>query len=267
MVRTEMQIAVAGGSGTLGREVVAALARRGHAVRALSRGAREYPVDLVTGEGLEAALDGVEVVIDASNAGPGRAAARAVLVDGGRRLLAAERAAGVRHHVAVSIVGIDRVPYPYFEVKLAQEAVVREGGVPWSILRATQFHTLLSGAFAASARYGLLPGLHVPLQPVDPSEVAAALAGLAEDEPSHAITEFAGPQIRSVADLARTYKLETGRHAVVLPVSLPGRTGRALASGSITSPGAWGGRIPFAEWVRSHQGRPEVIHVPVGSAA
>jgi uncharacterized protein YbjT (DUF2867 family) len=262
-----MQIAVAGGSGVAGREVVAALTRRGHVVRALSRGSREFPVDLVTGKGLDVALEGVEVVVDASNAGPGRAAAQAVLVDGGRRLLAAESAAGVRHHVAISIVGIDRVPYSYYEVKLAQEALVREGGVPWSILRATQFHTLLWVAFTATARFGVLPGPGIPLQPVDPAEVGVALADIAEDEPSYAITELAGPQIRSVADLARTFKLETGRHAVVAPVPIPGRVGRALRAGGLTSPGAWSGRTPFAEWVRSRRGRPDIVHAPVGSAA
>jgi uncharacterized protein YbjT (DUF2867 family) len=244
-----MLIAVTGGTGTLGREVVRELSERGHDVRALSRRSPEHPVDLTTGEGLDAALAGVEVVVDAANAGPRRKAAEAVLVDGTRRLLAAEARAGVAHHIAVSIVGIDRVPYAYYEVKLAQEAVVRDGGVPWTIVRATQFHTLLDMAFSATARAAILPGAGFPLQPVDPREVAAAIADTAEAEPSRAITQFAGPEVRSMRELAQEWRELTGRRAAIVPVPLAGATGRALRAGELTHPGAWTGRRTFADWL------------------
>jgi uncharacterized protein YbjT (DUF2867 family) len=251
-----MLIAVTGGTGTLGREVVRELERRGHAVRALSRGAAEHPVDLRTGSGLAAALEGADAVIDASNAGPRRRAAEAVLVEGGRRLLAAERAAGVAHHVAVSIVGIERVSAGYYQVKLAQEAVVRDAGVPWTIVRATQFHQKVDLSFAALARFGWLPGAAFQLQPVDPREVAVVLADTAEAEPSGETTQFAGPERRTVRELAQTWRLETGRRALLVPVPLPGRTGRALRAGGLTEPGAWTGRITFAGWLRERAAAP-----------
>jgi nucleoside-diphosphate-sugar epimerase len=110
-----MRIAIVGGTGTLGRHVTAELAARGHDVRVLSRGSAQHPVDLVTGQGLAAALDGCAVVIDASNASAPKRAAQ-VLVEGSRRLLAAEQQAGVSHHVGISIVGCERVPMGYYRI-------------------------------------------------------------------------------------------------------------------------------------------------------
>ena len=97
-----------------------------------------------------------------------------------------------RHHVGVSIVGIDRVGGRYYKAKLDQEAEIVRSGLPWTIVRATQFHTLVARTFAASARIGVLPAMRVPLQPVDPREVGRVLADTAEAEPSRAITQFAG---------------------------------------------------------------------------
>jgi uncharacterized protein YbjT (DUF2867 family) len=242
-----MVIAVTGGTGMAGREVVRELRRRGHEVRSLSR---RTGVDLLTGAGLAAALEGADAVIEASNAGPGRRKAEPLLVGGTRRLLDAERAAGVAHHVAVSIVGIDRVPAGYYGVKVAQEAVVREGEVPWTIVRATQFHGLVASYLSRAARFGVLPGPAFPLQPVDPREVAVVLADTVEDEPSGAITQFAGPECRTVRELAQTWRLETGSRARVIPLPVPGATGRALHAGGLTNPGAWRGRIPFGAWLR-----------------
>ncbi len=246
-----MLIAVTGGTGTLGRELVAALAARGHEVRSLSRSG-PVPVDLRDGAGLDAALDGVEAVIDAANAGPAKAAARAVLVDGNRRLLAAEARAGVAHHVAVSIIGIDRVRAGYHAVKLEQEAVVRDGGVPWTIVRATQFHSLLDAAFAATARFGVLPGGTLPLQPVDARDVAQMVADTVDTEPWRAVARFAGPEVVQLGELARLWRDARGRRALVTPVpaGLLGRVGRELAAGALTDPSAWRGRTGFAAWLR-----------------
>jgi uncharacterized protein YbjT (DUF2867 family) len=249
-----MVVAVTGGSGTLGRAVVRELEARGHAVRALSRHSSAHPVDLTTGQGLAAALAGVDVVVDASNAGPTRKPAEAVLVGGTRRLLAAEGPAGVGHHVGVSIVGIDRVPYAYYEVKLAQEAVVRGGGVPWTIVRATQFHTEVDRRFSATARAGVLPGAGFPLQPVDPREVAEVLADTVEAEPSRATTQFAGPELLTLRELARAWRVATGRRAVIVPVPLAGATARALRDGGLVNRGAWTGRRTFGAYVREHHG-------------
>src|SRR5579862_2901756 len=169
-----MRIAIAGGTGTLGRHVAAELTERGHEVRVLSRHAPEYRVDLTTGAGLAAALDGCQVVVDASN-GPPRAAA-ATLVAGNRRLLDAGREAGVEHHVCVSIVGCDRLPVRYYQVKTEQEDVVARGPLPWTIVRATQFHELLAGFFAAAARFGVVPAVRGVLQPIAAADTARAVA-------------------------------------------------------------------------------------------
>ena len=173
-----MNIAIVGGTGTVGAEAARELAARGHTVRVLSRHAPEYPVDLTTGAGLEPALAGIDVVIDAASG------SKKVLVAGTERLLRAEAAAGVKHHVGVSIVGIDRVGGPYYKLKLAQEAAIRAGGVPWTIVRATQFHTLIAQVFAKSAKLGVVPSLGAPLQPVDPREVGRVLADTAEAAPA-----------------------------------------------------------------------------------
>jgi uncharacterized protein YbjT (DUF2867 family) len=236
-----MNIAIVGGTGTVGAEVARELSARGHTVRVLSRHAPEYPVDLSDGTGLARALAGVSVVVDASQGG------RAVLVDGTARLLAAEREAGVAHHIGVSVVGVDRVGGPYNKAKLDQEAEIARSGVPWTIVRATQFHTLLARTFAASARLGVLPSVTVPLQPVDPREVGRALADTAEAEPSLAITQFAGPEVVSAHELAQRWRESTGSHAVSLRLPVP----HSLRAGGLTNPGAWRGKVTFDAWLAS----------------
>ena len=144
----DMRIAIAGGTGTLGSLVAAELARRGHEARVLSRGAPEYRVDLATGSGLAPALAGCDVVVDASNNSSRHAAQ--VLVAGTQRLLAAEQAAGVRHHVCVSIVGCEQAPMGYYRVKVEQERMAAQGPMPCSVVRATQFHELVLAALTAA---------------------------------------------------------------------------------------------------------------------
>jgi uncharacterized protein YbjT (DUF2867 family) len=244
-----MRIAIAGGAGTLGRHVTAELRRRGHEVRVLSRSSREFPVDLSTGAGLDSALAGCAAVVDASNS---QRRARQVLVEGAGRLLAAEQGAGVSHHVCISIVGCDRLPIGYYRVKTEQEQVVARGPVPWTIVRATQFHELAAGMFAAAARYRVLPAARLPMQPVAAAEVAAALADAVEREPAGCRIEVAGPQISSVTDLARSWRSATGRAAALLPVPLPGRLGRELRAGALTAPAAdVTGTVTFADWLTS----------------
>src|SRR3954454_19762015 len=144
-----MRFLVIGGTGTAGRPLVAELIHRGHEVRVLSTrggtagipGARGHRGDVVTGDGLEEAVRGVDVVVDCMNVETlSRRRAMAMFVQGTRRLLAAEQAPGVRHHVLLSIAGIEAVPYPYYVAKLRQEEAVAAGPVPYTVLRATTFH-------------------------------------------------------------------------------------------------------------------------------
>lgn len=246
-----MQIAVVGGAGTLGRHVTAELAERGHEVRVLSRSSRQFPVDLASGRGLADALEGCGAVVDASNA---QRQARQVMVDGSARLLAAEQQAGVGHHVCISIVGCDQVPIGYYRAKVDQERVVAEGPVPWTIVRATQFHELVAGLFTTAARYLLLPTPAIPMQPVAAANVGRALADVAESEPRQGRISVAGPQVSSVRELARTWLTATGRSAALLPLPLPGRVGRTLRSGALTAQHAdVTGTITFADWLAGGQ--------------
>jgi uncharacterized protein YbjT (DUF2867 family) len=243
-----MRIAIVGGTGTLGRPVTAALAERGHEVRVLSRSS-EYPVDLTTGEGLPEALDGCAAVVDASNASSPKRAAR-VLIEGSRRLLAAEQDAGVSHHVCVSIVGCDRVPVGYYRVKVEQERVVEQGPMPWSIVQATQFHELAAAALAAAGKFRLVPVPNMTLQTIAAAEVAHTVADVAEGAPRLGRIRVGGPEIRTARDLARTWCEVTGRRAVLLPVPVPGKLGRALRDGALTAgkPDVTGA-ITFADWL------------------
>ncbi|MGO8956685.1 MAG: NAD(P)H-binding protein [Streptosporangiaceae bacterium] len=147
-----MRIAIVGGTGTLGRHVVSQFADRGHEVRVLSRSSPDFPVDIISGEGLARALDGCAVVVDASNAASAKRAAL-VLGEGSRRLLTAGQAAGVSHHVCVSIVGCERFSMGYYRVKTEQEHIVERGPVPWTIVKATQFHELAAATLAAAGRW------------------------------------------------------------------------------------------------------------------
>jgi uncharacterized protein YbjT (DUF2867 family) len=244
-----MRIAIAGGTGTLGSHITAELSTRGHDVRVLSRRSRQYPVDLTSGQGLAAALDGCDAVIDASNASAPRRA-RQVLVDGSRRLLAAEQECGVAHHVAISIVGCERVPMGYYRVKAEQEQVVSAGPVPWTLVRATQFHELVDMALTAAVRWRFVPIPAGRLQTVASAEVARVVADVAEQEPRRGRVEVAGPQVMTFAELARTWLSATGQRAARIPVPVPGKLGRALRAGALTNSDADVlGTQTFAGWL------------------
>jgi uncharacterized protein YbjT (DUF2867 family) len=249
-----MRAAVIGGTGSVGRLVAEELARRGDDVRVLSRsapsdvvpGTTHHPVDLTTGAGLDAALDGVDVVLDLANA---TKRPEELLVGGSRRAVEAGAAAGVAHHVLVSIVGCDRVPIGYYRVKTAQERVVADGPVPWSILRATQFHGLVAGLFEATARFGVRPRVRAPLQPIDPAVVASRLTDAAHAGPSGRLPDLGGPRRELVADLADTWSRATGRGRIPVRIPSVGPAGRALRAGGLCTDDRTGDGPAFAEWL------------------
>jgi uncharacterized protein YbjT (DUF2867 family) len=249
MASEKKTIAVAGGSGTLGAPVVAELRARGHDVRSLSRRSAEFPIDLTTGSGLAEALSSCDVLVDASNNSSPRGA-RQTLVDGTQRLLEAGRAAQLEHFVSISIVGCERAPMSYYKVKTEQERLVADGPVPWSIVRATQFHELVEWLFDAAARFRLLPGLPAKLQTVAAAEVGTAVADVAEGQPLQRRFEVAGPEVTDLRELARTWRSATGRRALLVPLALPGQLGRALRDGALTNeqPDVRGSTT-FASWL------------------
>jgi uncharacterized protein YbjT (DUF2867 family) len=250
-----MRVLVAGGTGVLGTAVVAALQDRGHEPVVLSRrpgaaydGVERHVGDLTTGAGLPEALEGVDAVVDAAS--PRTRRPEAVLVHGTQRLLKAATDAGVNHYAVVSIVGVDQVPFGYYRAKVAQERVVEAAPLPWTLLRATQFHNLLAGVFTAAARARVLPLLRgVPMQPVDVRDVADVLVDALEKGPAGRLPDLAGPQVRDAADLARQWQHATGRRAGPLRLRAPGALGRAVRAGALTAPDRALGTITFGQWL------------------
>ncbi|HTT94015.1 MAG TPA: NAD(P)H-binding protein [Solirubrobacterales bacterium] len=247
-------VAVVGGTGTLGVLVVRDLLAKGATVRVLSRnatnvpgGAEHHRVDLTTGEGLAAALAGVETVVD--SAGSGRNAEK-TMVTGTRRLLEAGAAAGVSHHLTISIVGIDRLPIGYYKVKVAQEQALTSGPVPWTLLRATQFHQLLDTVFSAAARFGVRPTGTAKIQPIDPTVVAGRLADAALAGPAGRLPDVAGPQVQTLAELSRAWADARGKRRLPLRVPAWGKMGKGLAAGAICDPAAAAPGEDFEEWLR-----------------
>jgi hypothetical protein len=260
-----MRIAIIGGTGTLGRQVAAQLRDRGHEVRVLSRSAPEHRVDLRTGAGLEEGLRGCQAVVDASN-DSSRDAAR-LLVDGTRRLLAAEQAAGVTHHVGVSIVGCELVPLGYFRAKAAQEQVLEHGPLPWTIVRATQFHELAAATLASAGRWRL-----VPVPPVVLQTVAAAVVGLAARDRVPVPVAGDGHRVDRVDRAAGgaqaggqqpAWCLDRHRHGVLARVAVPGEQVQQLREpGRVVADAAAGQQLP----VPVHHGDVVVVFGPVDAA-
>ncbi|GAA0696811.1 NAD(P)H-binding protein [Kitasatospora atroaurantiaca] len=237
----ENVIMVTGATGVLGREVLERVRRTGLPVRALTRrtelpaepGVAWFTGNLATGDGLDEAFAGVRTIIHcASDARRPKNDIPAF-----HRLLDAAKRAGVEHIVNISIVGVDRNPFPYYRIKLEGERLLAESGIGWTNLRATQFPELLNMALKAVSK---LPVVIVParteLQPVDQGEVADRLVELAQGEPAGQVPDLAGPKVYPATRLAKDWLRAAGRRRLVLPVFIPGRIGRAFRSGAQTAP-------------------------------
>ena len=250
-----MNVLVTGGTGTVGRHVVMLLRRSGHRARILSREPRGHvdavQGDLRSGAGLAKALAGMDTIIHAASATREPLAVRAVDVRGTRRLLELARDAKIRHVVYVSIVGIDGVAYPYYRIKLAAESVVREDRVPWSILRATQFHSFLEGVLRAFAR---LPGvIAIPLswqfQPVESKEVAQRLVDVVLDKPAGMLPDFGGPEVRDFKSIANSWLAARQDRRRLLNLRVPFNLSRMFAAGKLTCPDHKDGVITFDQYL------------------
>jgi uncharacterized protein YbjT (DUF2867 family) len=243
-----VRIAVAGATGNIGSLTVSALERGGHDVVRISR---SLGVDLLTGDGLDDALAGVEAVIDVTNApAADRAGTVAHFVTTTRNLLAAEERAGVRHHVLLSIVGIDRVEgNAHYEGKREQERLVAAGTVPWSIVPATQFHDFAAMVASWAEQDGVAPIAPLHVQPIAPADVADVLAEVAAGEPQGRYLDVAGPESQDLVDMARRTNDARGR-AVKLVPTWSALFGPSMA-GNVLLPGE-GARIApttFDEWL------------------
>ncbi|MGK9147317.1 NAD(P)H-binding protein [Plantibacter flavus] len=242
------KIAVAGGSGTVGRHVVDVARAAGFDAIVLSRSSG---VDLTTGVGLQAALDGVDVVIDVTSVQTQSAErSRAFFSAVTTRLHRAEQGSGVGHHVALGIVGSTDAPFGYYAGKAEQESLVEGGTVPWTILRATQFHEFAQQMYRqiAVGPISLVPRMFS--QPVAAREVAERLVELAQAGPAGRVPDLAGPERLRMRDMVRSYAAAVGGRGAVVEVPLPGGFGRALRDGTILAgDDADHGVQSYAEWV------------------
>ncbi|WP_258308447.1 SDR family oxidoreductase [Streptomyces sp. NWU339] len=243
-----MRIAVAGATGNIGALTVAALEQAGHHVVRISR---SLGVDLTTGDGLDAALTGVEAVVDATNCtATDRDEAVTYFGTATRTLLAAEERAGVRHHVLLSIAALDRVEgNAHYAGKREQERLVAEGPVPWTIVPATQFHDFAAMVTSWTEREGTATIAPLLVQPIAPADVADILAEIATGAPQGRYREVAGPEPQDLVDMARRTNDARGR-AVKLVPTWSALFGPAMA-GDVLLPRA-GARIApttFDEWL------------------
>jgi len=251
-------ILVTGGTGTLGRLVVARLREAGRAVRVLSRGRHEAEGvefvrgDLSTGKAAAAAVEGVEIVVHCAGSAKG---------DGekARHLVEAASAAGVRHIVYISVVGADRIPmagaidramFGYFASKLAGERVIAESGIPWTTLRATQFFDLTLKTAEALTK---LPVIPVParfrFQPVAADEVAARLVELALGPPAGLVPAMGGPRVYDMAELVRGYLWASRKRRLLVRLPVPGKAASAIRDGANLAPDRAVGRRTWEDFL------------------
>ena len=249
-----MKIVVIGGTGLIGSKTIPILRQHGHEVVAASP---KSGVNTITGEGLKEVLAGAQGVIDLANAPSFEdKAVLAFFETSGRNLLAAEAVAGVRHHVALSIVGIDRSDNGYFRAKVAQEQLIVASGVPYTIIRATQFLEFL-GAIAASSADGtmvrLSPGL---FQPIAADDVAAFVTEAAVAAPRNGIVEIAGPERAPFNEIVARYLKAVGDPREVVRDPEARYFGGRVEERSLVPLGeARLGRIGLDEWLRRSQSK------------
>jgi uncharacterized protein YbjT (DUF2867 family) len=244
-----MKIVVIGGTGLIGSKAVAILRQRGHEVVAASP---NTGVNTITGEGLKQAMAGTQVVIDLANSPSFEDKAVLQFFEtSGRNLLAAETAAGVRHHVALSIVGTDRSDNGYFRAKVAQEKLIKASGIPYTIIRSTQFMEFLRGIADSSTdgnKISISPGL---FQPIAADDVAANVADVALTAPAHGIVEIAGPERAPFNEFVARYLKAVGDPREVVRDPEARYFGGRVEEHSLVPLGeARLGRVGFDEWLR-----------------
>lgn len=250
-----MNVLVTGGTGTLGRHVVMLLRQSGHRARIYSRHPRGHvdavQGDLRTGAGIERALAGMDAVVHAATGARQSLTSRATDVKGTKRLLDRARTAGIQHFVYMSIVGMEGVAYPYYATKLKAETLVKDSHVPWSILRATQFHELIELFLAIFSR---VPGTTMipfdwQFQPVHAREVAQRAVEVVLQKPKGVLPDFGGPEGRDFKSLAESWLRARRQNRRLINLKLPFAFSRQFAAGNLLTPEHKEGKITFEQYL------------------
>jgi len=257
------RVLVTGGTGKLGHELTPRLLAAGYAVRVMSRRAPNPGEDahvewaqasLESGEGLAEAVAGANVVLHAASS----ATKRRADVEGTRRLLDQARGTGIEHFIYISIVGVDQIGFSYYQNKLAAERLIEASGLPYSILRATQFHYLVDTLLQTATR------LPVPLAPtdwqfqsIDAGEVAAHLVAAVESGARGHLPDIGGPEVLRLDDMARQWLAARGKRRRIVHVPVPGKLSAGFRQGLNTTPENRIGKITWTEWLAARYGRPE----------
>jgi uncharacterized protein YbjT (DUF2867 family) len=250
-------ILVTGGTGNLGRHVVPLLRAQGHGIRVLSRAPHtadgiEYVVgDTVGGTGLDAAVTGVDTILHLAGSSKGDDVGTTHLVD-------AACARGVAHLVMISVIGADRMPIGYFRAKDRAEQALAASGVPYTVLRAAQFHDLVWAMFGGLVKSPVVPAPKaIRLEPVDVAAVAARLAELVDEPAAGRVTDLAGPEVLDAPALLRAIADARGAKRAFVPMGMPGAVGRAYRAGdNLAGPGVLRTGMTWAEYVRERVGVP-----------
>jgi uncharacterized protein YbjT (DUF2867 family) len=255
------KVLVTGGAGRLGSKVVKELTATGYRVRIMSRKLQPPNVlsttewaqaDLATGQGIVDAVTGIDVVVHAASS-PFKHT-RQIDINGTRLLLEQAQDAGVAHVIYISIVGIDRIPYSYYRAKLAAEELVQKSSIPWSLLRATQFHYLVDLFFQAATKLPLVTLLPTDLrcQSIAESEVASRLCEIVAAWPRGRLPDLGGPEVLTAGEMMYSWLKLRGMHRRVLPLHVPGKVAQGFRCGyNICPDQPVRGRITWTEWVQS----------------
>ncbi len=254
------RVLVTGGTGVLGRALVPKLQTAGFRVRVMSRrdprpgednGVEWARADLESGQGLAAAVNGVQTIVHAATS----PVKRKVDLDGTRRLLEASASEGVGHLVYISIVGIDKINFSYYKTKLAVERLIEAGPLPWTILRAVQFHNLVDMALRGLTR---LPIALVPtdlqVQPISAEETADHLVQAVAQGPSGRLQDIGGPEVLHVGEMARQWLATTRLRRKIIHIPMPGGFAAGFRKGLNTVPENRAGQITWADWLAATYG-------------
>ena len=249
------RVLVTGGTGILGRQVVKQFELKGYTPRIMSRrtgrqaGVEWVQADLSSSHALSKAVDGVDVIVHAASGSGNKP--RKIDIEGTQRLLDAAHNARVKHIFYVSIVGIDRIPFFYYQAKLQAEHLIEASPVPWSILRATQFHSLPDALLKNLSHFPLFFAPKTfKVQPIDPLDVAERIVNQVSNGAGGRLADIGGPEVLTLGDMAQSWLKAQGKQRRILHLPLMGQVARGFREGFNTVPNNPYGKLTWQHWLK-----------------